>query len=236
VRHQHWRLRFGVRRPSAAFLINLLKANYLSLFDKKDLTNGIDGFILCAMNANEISPKGNARLNRIKIVSRIVRCAILGLFVLSIVFFLLFSFASWRLAMLEEHPIWFGLVNLPQVVLWVWYWKLAKLFHLYERGLIFATATIRCIKTLGILCVVNWLLLSAYNVWERIFPQPQPLPPVLPPHVTVTVAESSFRMGFFTFSIAGISFGLLLAGIIITVIAWIMDEGRKIQEEQELTV
>lgn len=186
------------------------------------------------MNANEISPKTNPRLQRIKVVSRIVRYAILGLFVISIGVFLMATFPTWRLATIKEHPVWFGFVNLPQVVLWVWYWKLAKLFHFYERGLIFATATIHCIKTLGILCVINWLLLSTYNVWERMFPQPQP--PILPPHVTVTVVESSFRMGFFTFSIAGISFGLLLAGIIIAVIAWIMDEGRKIQEEQELTV
>jgi hypothetical protein len=206
------------------------------MFDKKDLTNGIDWFIPCAMNANEISPKANPRLQRIKVVSRIVRYAILGLFVISIGVFLMAIFPTWRLATIKEHSVWFGFVNVPQVVLWVWYWKLAKLFHFYERGLIFATATIRCIKTLGILCVINWLLLSTYNVWERMFPQPPPPPPILPPHVTVTVVESSFRMGFFTFSIAGISFGLLLAGIIIAVIAWIMDEGRKIQEEQELTV
>jgi hypothetical protein len=188
------------------------------------------------MNANEIPPKTTLRLHRIKIVSRIVRYAILGLFVLSIGVFWTVVFPTWRLATMKEHPVWFGFVNLPQVVLWVWYWKLAKLFHFYERGLIFATTTIRCIKTLGILCVVNWLLLSTYNVWERMFPQPLPLPAALPPHVTVTVVESSFRIGFFTFSIAGISFGLLLAGAVIIIIAWVMDEGRKIQEEQELTV
>jgi hypothetical protein len=44
-------------------------------------------------------------------------------------------------------------------------------------------------------------------------------------------------MGFFTFDFGtGIDFGPLLAGAVIILIAWIMDEGRKIQEEQELTV
>jgi hypothetical protein len=43
-------------------------------------------------------------------------------------------------------------------------------------------------------------------------------------------------MGFFSFAIYGINIGLLLAGIIIVIIAWVMDEGRKIQEEQALTV
>jgi hypothetical protein len=34
------------RRHSQKNSVNLLKINYLSFFDKKDLTNGIDGFIL----------------------------------------------------------------------------------------------------------------------------------------------------------------------------------------------
>src|ERR1035437_9712420 len=55
---------------------NLLIGFYLSFSDKKDLTNGIDWFIPCAMNANEISPKANSRMNRIKIVSRIFRVLI----------------------------------------------------------------------------------------------------------------------------------------------------------------
>jgi hypothetical protein len=33
-----------------------------------------------------------------------------------------------------------------------------------------------------------------------------------------------------------LSVGPVLAGLMIIFIAWIMDEGRKIQEEQELTV
>jgi len=187
------------------------------------------------MNANEIAPKANLRLNRIKIVSRIVKYAILGFFVISIGVFLQLSLPTWHLETMKMYPIWFGFVNLPQVVLWVWYWKLARLFDFYERGLIFATATIRCIKKLGILCVVNWLLYTAYDVWERFVPSSHvqggtiklPKPPVV---------EHVFKMGFFNFSVAGISFGLLLAGAVIAIIAWIMDEGRKIQEEQELTV
>jgi hypothetical protein len=175
------------------------------------------------------------RLQRIQLVSRIVRYAILGCLILAVVPFLFIFFwwtppPSWSISHLL-HPL---LMIPTQAVLCLWYWKLAKLFHFYERGLIFAAETIRCIQTLGILCVINWLLLSAYNVLGRIFPPPPP--PALPPHVTVTAVESPFRIGFFTFSIAGFNLGLLLAGIIIVLIAWIMDEGRKIQEEQELTV
>jgi hypothetical protein len=41
---------------------------------------------------------------------------------------------------------------------------------------------------------------------------------------------------FFSISFGGINVGMLLAGTVIVLVAWIMDEGRKIQEEQELTV
>ena len=190
------------------------------------------------MNANKIAPSANARLQRIKTVSRIVRYAILGCLVLavgnSLFVFLWMLTPTWS-ARSFAHTL---QIMLALAVLCYWYWNLAKLFHFYERGLIFATETIRCIQTLGILCVINWLLLSVSNVLGRIFPPPPP--PVSSPHVTVTVVDSpflsSFHFGFFNYSIAGFNISFLLAGIIIVIIAWIMDEGRKIQEEQELTV
>jgi hypothetical protein len=125
---------------------------------------------------------------------------------------------------------------LLQVLLCVWFWKLAQLFHFYERGLIFASETIRCMKTLGLLCVINWLFLT---ITSSFFSHPvitKP-PSVLPLGVKVVVTSvKTHSLGFFSFNIGGINFGMLLAGIIIVLIAWIMDEGRKIQEEQELTV
>src|SRR5208282_6531918 len=110
------------------------------------------------MKTNENSPQTSPRLSRIQLVSRIVRYAVLGCLVLAIVPFL-FCFwwtpsPSWSVSYLL-HP----LLMIPmQAVLCLWYWKLAKLFHFYERGLIFAAETIRCIQTLGFLCVINWLL------------------------------------------------------------------------------
>ncbi|HTA94639.1 MAG TPA: DUF2975 domain-containing protein [Verrucomicrobiae bacterium] len=185
------------------------------------------------MNANEISPKANARLKRIKIVSRLVRYVCLALFFFSIIF----SFCRSLYWSLPAWHTWAGVML--QIVLCAWYWKLAQLFHYYERGLIFTSETIRCIKILGLLCVINWMITSAWNTFARLFP-PSPIPiSTLPREVaghTVKIVESSFRMGFFTFSYGGINLGMLLAGTVIILIAWIMDEGRKIQEEQELTV
>lgn len=232
----------------------------LSFFDKKDLTNGIDWFIPCAMNANEISPKANPRLNRIKTVSRVVKYATFVFLALSIAFFLLF-FVPISLTSIHKISVWYVLFLYSfQIVVCVWYWKLIQLFRFYERGLIFAAETIRCIKTLGILWVMGWLLLTALH-----FSSHKPsIRSISPPEDTsaskqttnseafqaaskdvssstnspvVTIKKSYIRIGFFYFDFgAGIDFGSPLIGMIVFLIAWIMDEGRKIQEEQELTV
>ena len=200
------------------------------------------------MNANEMTPKCNIdRLHRIKIVSRIVRYVIIGLFVFSVGSTLLFGgFPAWRLEMFNYPRLfaWCLLASLFQVVMWAWYWKLAKLFQYYERGLIFATESIRCIKVLGVLCVLGWFMstdLYLISVHDDVVLQPN----VALPHVTVSAPTTvpalmknahSFKVGFFGFSVDGVNFGLLLNGIIVVIFGWIMDEGRKIQEEQELTV
>jgi Protein of unknown function (DUF2975) len=193
------------------------------------------------MNTSEIAPKTNLRMNRIRIVSRIAKWIVLAFLFYSIVFFLRLS--SGPASFLKSN-VWRTLFNVMfQVVLWFWYWKLARLFDFYKRGLIFAAETIRCIKFLGLLCAVGWMLMSI----NHFLLQQYPLPSIqsmldhlktLPPGVTLReVSVTHYQMGFFSFDFGtGINFGLLFAGIVIVLIAWIMDEGRKIQEEQELTV
>jgi len=188
------------------------------------------------MNPNEITPKCNIdRLHRIKIVSRIVRYIVLGFFVVSVGFILLCVLCSFdRASYLPRYPAGNIMVMFSfDIVVCLWYWNLSKLFQFFERGLIFAAGTTRCIKTLGLLCVIGWLLKSAWHILEQLFPPtpPQPLPPGV-----IVKAVTDYGFDFFSFTIAGINLGLLLAGIVIVIIAWIMDEGRKIQEEQELTV
>jgi hypothetical protein len=192
------------------------------------------------MNANEISPKTNPRLNRIRTVSRIVRLVILGILAFTIGYYLFCCFVLW------SPPSWNRVkFTIPtEIILCLWYWKLAELFHFYERGLVFATETIRCVKILGYLCIINWVIMSVIQSWVRLILSrgvPMPLPPHPPQGFIIQVVQPTniepfFKMGFFNFSIGRISFGLLLAGVAIIIIAWIMDEGRKIQEEQELTV
>jgi hypothetical protein len=131
----------------------------------------------------------------------------------------------------HQYPLFLcaGILSLiTPLILCVWYWKLAQLFHYYERGLIFAVKTIRCIKFLGLLCVINWMLVSTSHLLLQ-----ETGPGLFQP----SSSQPMYRMEFFSFAFGwGIDFGPLLIGAIIVLIAWIMDEGRKIQEEQELTV
>lgn|GEM_PF-816340 len=215
------------------------------------MTNGIDRFILCAMNANEITPKTNARLNRIKNASRIAKFMVL-------VFFAAFLWQLIFLQVVNSFPTFHELIdvsvaisaNIPiylskadilddlivrptiAILLSVWCWKLMNLFRYYERGLIFDGKTIHCIKILGILCVVGWIL-NGVSHYCSILEYQQLRPPPNLSHSPIMIVHdiNFFGLRFFSFD-----FSLLFAGIVIVLIAWIMDEGRKIQEEQELTV
>ena len=175
------------------------------------------------MNAETKS--SSTRLQRIQRVSRIFRYFVLANLVFNFGFWLL-MFPTWTLRGLEI-TVW-GLLML------FWFWKLAQLFRLYERGKIFAAETIRCIKVLGMICLIGWVVSAS----ARFLPQPEVIPQNPPVRVkSVIVSKLTFKLGFFTFDFGtGIDFGLLFVGSSVVLAAWIMDEGRKIQEEQELTV
>jgi hypothetical protein len=202
---------------------------YLSFFDKKDLTNGIDWFIPCVMNANETSPKANVRMNRIKIVSRIFRtligiCAVF--FTLVAIFAVIESIAVSSGSKVvpgesmtvhitfSPHQAYSVPFDMPLPVQFLGSMHLCllgfgaiiliRLFKLYERGSFFAIGNVRCIKILGLIVVGDGLIQTALEF--------------LPPNKSVEISNN------------------LALGLLILLIAWIMDEGRKIQEEQELTV
>jgi hypothetical protein len=210
------------------------------------------------MNTNEISTKANVRMNRIRIVSRIFRIPTLAMFIflclmlmvqikqVAPMYFQLLADLSTGVPIYVSPLEWVGSLiqgsgisegPVLTIILVIWYWKLARLFRLYERGLIFASETVRCIKFLGLLCTAQWILGTIYQFWFNYHLLPL-WRSTLPQEVAVKLKEETFNayMGIFPFPIWGINFGLLLAGILIILIAWIMDEGRKIQEEQELTV
>jgi hypothetical protein len=89
---------------------------------------------------------------------------------------------------------------------------LHRIFLNIEKGFVFCQDNVRCIRGIG------WLLVAA---------------PLL---------RVGFELSKVIWSVSGTGIDLsnlpndLLKGLFVLFIAWIMDEGREIQEEQELTV
>jgi hypothetical protein len=228
---------------------------YLSFFDKKDLTNGVDWFIVYAMNtneissaigflclflvvslvfrisrkirpapntnANEIAPKTNARLSRIQKVSKCIRLFLQYGIPLTIVAFMVFEYlaVTHKITLPKpSHPSEadsiphtgaFQLwIILSLIVYLFWYRTALKLFGLFEKGILFTAETVRCIQILGVIYCARFLV----------------------------------QLGFYFFAPSqdnrwlGIGLSDLFTGLLIIFIGWLIDEARKIREEQELTV
>jgi hypothetical protein len=87
-----------------------------------------------------------------------------------------------------------------------------RLLNLYEKGIIFSAANVRLLGRIGHL-VFSFGLLNVCG-------------PVI----------ISGKLSILEFIVAVVSSPWVIGGLFIVVISHIMDEGRKIQEEQELTV
>ena len=183
------------------------------------LTDRADGCIHCAMNANEISPKANARMNRIQKVSTFLRTFF---FVSALIFWISgIMFVVISIWNPHEHPdsqrfLFFGYA--------VECCFAYKLFSFYAHGDLFAPNVVRCIRWIGIITV----LIGIGSIFYKF---------------SILLGTGWFIGASSAMGIIGclhmIFFQLffnLLPGFAIIFVAWIMDEGRKIQEEQELTV
>jgi Protein of unknown function (DUF2975) len=175
------------------------------------------------MNANVFSQKPNARLKRIKIVSRIVRILV-GLAVVSVVAVIsicLSDIIGWthispnvlsspfsKYSSLRAIPVSILILGFVRAGLFfAGAFLLNKLLRFFANGNFFTTENITCIKWLGCLVMSDWLVAKFLD----------------------TIASRGLVIGLHDFA-------KLTIGFLIILIAWIMDEGRKIQEEQELTV
>lgn len=97
---------------------------------------------------------------------------------------------------------------------------LARLFTLYEQGRIFGPENVACFRRLGVL--LFW--------WVGVGLVYDPLISLV-----ITAAnppgQHVIAVGF-----SGLDLTALVTGGILSVLAWVMDLGRAIQEDQELTV
>jgi hypothetical protein len=172
------------------------------------------------MNANEISPKANPRLNRIQKVSRYLRFLVYFSVFLQTYLVLAFFFGWPPLIyndklriVISQHHIYTARAEMPKEILALWLVKmgllifcsviLSCLFWLYEKGVLFSAKNVRYLRFIGYYLMIDW-------------------------------AVDYLMQGYL--KDMALSSTPIFVGFLIIFIAWIMDEGRKIQEEQELTV
>ena len=173
------------------------------------------------MNANEMTPKTNARMNRIQKVSKCIRLFLqYGIPLLIVGTFGLGLLAAYHIINLSQpaHPVaglddsaHVGAVGLwgvlALIVYFLWYRTALKLFGFFEKGILFTAETVRCIQIMGVIYFVRFL------VQLILLAVPSP--------------DNHWRT---------MNFSDLFTSFLIIFIGWLIDEARKIREEQELTV
>jgi len=97
---------------------------------------------------------------------------------------------------------------------------LMSLFHLFTRGKIFERLTVRTIKRLSILVLGSTLYKPVSEVISTLSLTLHK--PVSERLITITATHIDVMM--------------ILSALVIFVIAWVMDEGRKLQDNDKLTV
>ncbi len=98
--------------------------------------------------------------------------------------------------------------------------KLEGLFLLYENGLIFTEQHVNCFRSLG----------RALIVWVGCDVVRNSLLSV------VLTLDNPPGQRVITVGLGSADFAAVFVGIVVLIISWVMDEGRKIQEEQALIV
>jgi hypothetical protein len=99
---------------------------------------------------------------------------------------------------------------------------LIKLFKLYEQGEIFSIRNVNFIRKTGYTMLIGQLINPVYQVL-----------------ISVTLTWHNKLHGvprYATIAFDGTSVGIILTSLMIILISWIMAEGCKLREEQQLTV
>jgi hypothetical protein len=180
------------------------------------------------MNTNEVSQKAGTRLNRIKIVSRIFR-TLIGIAVVMLLLISLWALMDSVLVLLGAHIV-------PGQSMTVTLTFSPNQTHVFPYDmslpvLIFGAMHV-CLVGLGLVC-----LNRLFKLYERnSFFEVDNVRYIKILGLVVTGDGLIQTILQLLSSHGSLDFSKLFVGGLIMLIAWIMDEGRKIQEEQELTV
>jgi hypothetical protein len=172
------------------------------------------------MNTNEVSPQINDRLNRIKKVSRYLRLLVcIGIILqtyLAVAFIFgwpAFIYNDQVRIVISQHHIYTSRAEMPKEILALW---------LVKMGLLtFGQVILICLFRLyekGILFSAKNVLYITFIGYYLIFDW---------------VVDYMLQSALHDMALSSTS---IFVGFLVIFIAWIMDEGRKIREEQELTV
>jgi hypothetical protein len=97
---------------------------------------------------------------------------------------------------------------------------LVRLFGLYARGMIFTSGNVACYRKLG--HVILWSM-AASIVHSSLM-------------TVVLTLDNPPGQRMISFGISSSEIARLLIGMTVLLVSWIMEVGREIQEEQQLTV
>jgi hypothetical protein len=183
------------------------------------------------MNATGALPKASSRLNRIRIISRTLK-VLLVLYLLGAAWFDLpweaflrwlphgtfasFSDSPWLA--IAEFALMIGLVLALAITCW-------QLLGLYQTGILFGDRNVQLLGRIGCLALAFGLVMAlvpAINLEWREWWE--------------TCTYAVFWKFFLVVLLGLIKSPWIIGGVMVIMITRIMDEGRKIQEEQELTV
>lgn len=114
----------------------------------------------------------------------------------------------------------FGITMLPTGIAMLGVFYLMRLFRLYEQGEIFRSSNVRCFRNLSRV-LVGWFFIG---ILHRSLLS-----------VVLTLHHPPGQR-YITLELGSPDLTALLIGCVLAVIAWVMDEGRKLQEEQDFTV
>ena len=180
------------------------------------------------MNANGIPPKANARLKRIQKFSATLRT----FFFVTAVLIVFSSLGRIIFDLIFHRPdaayaIWDGGVDFTWAV---GFWFAYKLFFVYAQGGLFGEEIVRFVRRIGYVSI----LLGIEHSFFFMLGVEGPYIAVLH-FLSIAHFPHSFGLASMTWFVLELFFRVI-PGFSIICIAWIMDEGRKIQEEQALTV
>ncbi len=114
----------------------------------------------------------------------------------------------------------FVVTMLPTGIAMIGGYYLMRLFRLYEQGLIFRNSNVRCFKTLSRV-LIWWFAVGI--VHKSLL------------SIALTLHHPPGQR-MITVELGSPDLTALLLGAILAVIAWVMEEGRKLQEDQDFTV